>query len=198
MPRTEESNQRIREEQKRKIILAATKIFAHKGLVATKMADIASEAGISYGLLYHYFTNKELIFRAAIEWATLGSERMMKRILELPLSPWERLHKITVEILEGIKEQPESFLIVQQAITSDVIPREIREMAIHNSLAGLEVFTQLIIEGQTAGEVVAGDPAELAALYLSCIGGVGLDFIYFLFPPTAYPRPETVLRLLKA
>lgn len=198
MPRTEESNQRIREEQKRKIIKVASKIFAHKGLAATKMADIAAEAGISYGLLYHYFTNKELLFQAAVEWATLGSQHMMTRILDLPLSPWERLSQVTIEILEGIKEQPESFLIVQQAITSDAIPQEIREMAIRNSLAGLEVFTQLVIEGQAAGEVVAGDPAELAALYLSCIGGVGLDFIYFLFPPTTYPKPETVLRLLKA
>lgn len=51
MPRTEESNQRIRDEQTRKIITAATKFFAHKGLAATRMADIAAEAGISYGLL---------------------------------------------------------------------------------------------------------------------------------------------------
>src|SRR5258708_32691284 len=57
MPRTEESNQRIREEQTHKIMVAATKVFARKGLAATKMADIAAEAGISYGLLYNYFAS---------------------------------------------------------------------------------------------------------------------------------------------
>src|SRR5258707_14679243 len=72
MPRTEESNQRIREEQKRKIIIAATKVFARKGLAATKMADIAKEADISYGLLYHYFDTKELIFKATVERGTLA------------------------------------------------------------------------------------------------------------------------------
>lgn len=31
------------------------------------MADIAAEAGITYDLLYHHFTNKELTFKAVVE-----------------------------------------------------------------------------------------------------------------------------------
>ncbi|HVB20536.1 MAG TPA: helix-turn-helix domain-containing protein [Ktedonobacteraceae bacterium] len=61
-PRTEETNQHIRDEQKRKILDVAAKVFARKGYAATKMADIATEAEISYGLAYHYFSNKKTIF----------------------------------------------------------------------------------------------------------------------------------------
>lgn len=198
MPRTEETNQRIRDDQTRKILLAATKVFAHKGLAATKMADIAAEAGISYGLLYHYFTNKEVIFKAAIERATNSGFRVLvDRIRHLPLSPWERIYQLTTIILDGILREPEGFLLSQQAMTSEVVPQEIRDMAIRTSHQGVEEFQKLIVEGQAAGQVVEGDPAELAALYFSCIGGIAMSFIQFFFPPATYPQVETVLRLLK-
>jgi AcrR family transcriptional regulator len=198
MPRTEESNQRIREEQTRKIIVAATKVFARKGLAATKMADIATEAGISYGLLYHYFANKELVFKAAVERATKsGFQILVKRFQTLPSSPWERIYQLTTIILDGIMREPEGYLLSQQAITSEAVPQEIREAAIQNALAGVEEFQKLIIEGQAAGEVIEGNAAELAALYFACIGGIAMAFIQYFFPRSNYPTTESVLRLLK-
>lgn len=199
MPRTEESNQRIREEQSRRIILAATKVFAHKGLVATKMSDIATEAGISYGLLYHYFDSKETIFRAALERTALrGFEELIQRIGALPLTPWERIFQLTTIMLAGLQSEPESYLISQQAIMNETLPQEIRERAIQSWLRGIEEFKQLLIEGQSAGQVVAGDPDELATLYFACIGGTAMGFIQYDFLPSNYPKPETLLRLLKA
>lgn len=198
MPRTEETNQRIREEQRRKILIAATKVFAHKGLAATKMADIAAEAGISYGLLYHYFTNKEVIFKAAIERATNSGFRVLiERVQHLPLPPWERIYQLTTIILDGILREPEGFLLSQQAITSEAVPQEVRELAIRSSHQGIEEFQKLIIEGQAAGQVVEGDPAELSALYFSCIGGIAMSYIQFFFPRSTYPKVESVLRLLR-
>jgi AcrR family transcriptional regulator len=198
MPRTEETNQRIREEQRRKILKAATKVFAHKGLAATKMADIAAEAGISYGLLYHYFTNKEVIFKAAIERATNSGFRVLiERVQHLPLPPWERIYQLTTIILDGILREPEGYLLSQQAITSEAVPQEVRELAIRSSHQGIEEFQKLIIEGQAAGQVVEGNPAELAALYFSCIGGIAMSYIQFFFPRSTYPKVESVLRLLK-
>jgi AcrR family transcriptional regulator len=198
MPRTEETNQRIREEQRRKILKAATKVFAHKGLAATKMADIAAEAGISYGLLYHYFTNKEVVFKAAIERATNSGFRVLiERVQHLPLPPWERIYQLTTIILDGILREPEGYLLSQQAITSEAVPQEVRDLAIRSSHQGIEEFQKLIIEGQAAGQVVEGNPAELAALYFSCIGGIAMSYIQFFFPRSTYPKVESVLRLLK-
>lgn len=199
MPRTEENNQRIREEQTRKIIVAATKVFAHKGLAATKMADIATEAGISYGLLYHYFENKELVFQAAVERATKsGFQALIKRIQVLPLTPWERIRQFTAIVLDGILREPEGYLLSQQAITSAAVPQEAREMALNNALVSMEEFQKLILEGQAAGEVIEGNTEELTALYFSCIGGIAMSFIQYFLPHSSYPSPESVLRLLKA
>lgn len=199
MPRTEESNQRIREEQTRRIILAATKVFAHKGLASTKMSDIATEAGISYGLLYHYFTSKETIFRVALERTALrGFEELIQRISALPLTPWERISQLTSILLDGLQREPESYLLSQQAIMNETLPQEVRESAIQSWLRGIEEFKQLLIEGQSAGQVVASDPDELATLYFACIGGTAMGFIQYHFLPSNYPKPATLLRLLKA
>jgi hypothetical protein len=65
-------------------------------------------------------------------------------------------------------------------MTSEAVPPEIREMALHNSFQGLEAFQELLIEGQAAGQVVEGNAAELAALYFACIGGIA-HRMYALF-----------------
>lgn len=197
MPRTEESNQRIREEQKRKILAAAIKVFAYKGLAATKMADIAAEAGISYGLLYHYFDNKELIFKATIEWSTMGFGKLITQAHEQPGTPWERLLELTTTILEGMRRVPEGFLVAHQAFVNNDVPRDIRDLAREGSLRGMELFREIIVEGQKLGQVVAGNPSELTVLYFACIGGVAQDLTYVGIPDENYPRAETLLRLLK-
>src|ERR1700676_4875211 len=66
MPRSEEVKQRMREEQRTKILEAASKVFARKGMAAT-MDDIAAEASISHGLAYRYFASKEAIFHTLVE-----------------------------------------------------------------------------------------------------------------------------------
>ena len=59
MPRTKEQFNSMRNVTKDKIVEAGLKLFSHKGLAATSINDIASLAGISTGLLYHYYKSKE-------------------------------------------------------------------------------------------------------------------------------------------
>jgi TetR/AcrR family transcriptional regulator, fatty acid metabolism regulator protein len=48
------------QEEKRRLILAASvRVFARKGYHTSRVGDIAEEAGIAHGLLYHYFASKE-------------------------------------------------------------------------------------------------------------------------------------------
>ncbi|MBN2284348.1 MAG: TetR/AcrR family transcriptional regulator [Deltaproteobacteria bacterium] len=55
------------------IIDAALEVFCEKGYANTRMADIAKKAGVSYGLVYHYFESKEAFFDNIVEkwWNTL-------------------------------------------------------------------------------------------------------------------------------
>ena len=46
-------------EKRRAILDAAIRVFARQGYHATRVSDIADEAGVAYGLVYHYFSSKE-------------------------------------------------------------------------------------------------------------------------------------------
>lgn len=55
------------EKSKQQILDAALKLFSHKGYGATSVRDIAEEAGLSKGNVYHHFPDKEAIFRALLD-----------------------------------------------------------------------------------------------------------------------------------
>jgi AcrR family transcriptional regulator len=63
-------------EQRRDDILAAAKrVFAEKGYHATTIADVARQAGISYGSVYWYFDSKDALFRALMDSEELALRR---------------------------------------------------------------------------------------------------------------------------
>ena len=63
-----------RYDKRARILAAALTAFGRRGVAKTRIADIASEAGIAYGLVYHYFKNKDEILHTIFEerWATIA------------------------------------------------------------------------------------------------------------------------------
>jgi TetR/AcrR family acrAB operon transcriptional repressor len=55
------------EKSRRQILDAALKLFSHKGYGATSVNDIAEEANVSKGNVYHHFPDKEAIFRSLLD-----------------------------------------------------------------------------------------------------------------------------------
>jgi AcrR family transcriptional regulator len=66
-PRSEALNDRLREESRRAIVAHALRLFAEHGYDRTSMKAIAEAAGMSPGLIYHYFASKERLLRALFE-----------------------------------------------------------------------------------------------------------------------------------
>lgn len=58
---------KVVEDRREQIIDAAMRVFAQKGFVRATNKDVAREAGITAGLIYHYFANKEALLMAVIE-----------------------------------------------------------------------------------------------------------------------------------
>ncbi len=197
-PRTEESNERIREEQKERILKAAMTVFAHNGYSETKMSDIAAAAQVSYWLAYHYFANKEAIFSALIQKALRGALNLMQYARAQPGTPWDRLRWLTSEMLRGAQDEPEYEMVILQALTSSAVPEEARKMVLDEGRAVHEALKLLIIDGQATGEVVAEDPDLLATVFEWCIQGMVFGMSYQGDEPARLPGVETVLRMLKA
>ncbi len=197
-PRTEEANQHIREEQRERILEAAQKLFARKGFTDTKMTDIAAAAKVSYGLAYHYFANKEEIFNRLVEAALKSSLELMRYAKQQPGTPWDRLHWLVSQILQGAQREPESFMVILQAFTNDAIPQEAREIAWQQSEVSQAILKEFVQEGQAAGQVVAGDPDQLVTAFSWCLTGMALDMSFLEHPLPVFPNADHVLRILKA
>jgi AcrR family transcriptional regulator len=200
MPRTEEDNQLIREGQARKILDAARKVFAHKGLAATKISDIAVAADVSYGLVYHYFPNKEKIFAELVERAMNGMIAVAQHAQEMAGTPWEKIHWMASRMLTGMEREPEAIMISLQVYTSDAVPQEIREVVSNLSNQFVKIIRQLIEEGQAAGQVVQGDPDQLTTLYGYCLQGLAMGVTFFNETSIVQNIPDVdmFLRMLKA
>ena len=62
-------------DKRRQILDAAVRVFARQGFHATRVSDIADEAGVAYGLVYHYFSSKDEVLNELFveRWSLLLS-----------------------------------------------------------------------------------------------------------------------------
>ena len=103
---------------KRRLILdAAVRVFARQGFHTCRVSDIADEAGVAYGLVYHYFSSKEEILD------TLFLERwdiMLGAIAEADASqrsPREKLFAIAGFIIDSYRHDPELMKVIIVEVT---------------------------------------------------------------------------------
>jgi AcrR family transcriptional regulator len=147
-------------------------LFAHNGLAATNIAGIAKEAGISTGLLYHYFASKEVLFYELVSRAVSFSGEAMSRYRGNSGSAKERLQLISsslTDILQrGTKTAQYFTLMLQAGLVRD------GSMSPHltNSTLPFKILAGLIEEGQQEGTFKQGDPIQLAILYWASLQGL--------------------------
>jgi AcrR family transcriptional regulator len=104
---TRASEQIIESSVKTDLILdAAVKVFADKGYYGARVSDIAREAGIAYGLVYHYFKNKEdlliSIFRE--RWGLF--DQAVRKIMEEKDDPRQMISSIISFLFHTYKNNP--------------------------------------------------------------------------------------------
>jgi AcrR family transcriptional regulator len=203
-PRQEEANQRIKDERREQILEAALRIFARKGLAAARISDIAAAAELSYGLVYHYFRDKEEIFVELVRRAVGGGVQVTQAALNAEGPPLERLHALCEEMVEGVRDDPEYLLLVIQATTQASLPEAAREPIARLSEQTYENLAALIRECQDAGQVVSGDPRELTELYFAVIQGLALSRSsrplrahYGMMQQEFFPSAGAVMRLFQ-
>jgi TetR/AcrR family fatty acid metabolism transcriptional regulator len=93
------------------IVDAALKVFSTKGYASTRMADIAREADMSYGLVYHYFENKEKLFDAIVEDWWTGFYDELEMLKKSDMSTEEKLVEIIRYILKVYENKPNQISI---------------------------------------------------------------------------------------
>ncbi|WP_100402617.1 TetR/AcrR family transcriptional regulator [Bacillus sp. FJAT-42315] len=195
MPRQDQQNKQIRDARSEQILQAAAQVFARRGMAATKISDIAKEAGLSHGLVYHYFKSKEEIFTTLVKKASESSMDIIQQANQHQGTPLQKLQWMTERMIESIGSGEEVllFLIMIQASTSDVVPEEVKEILKVSS--PVEVTAPLIIAGQKEGEIVQADPIQLTVTYYALIQGLAINKIQWQECPM--PDPMMIINIFR-
>ena len=99
------------------ILDAAVRVFARQGFHHCRVSDVADEAGVAYGLVYHYFDSKEEILN------TLFLERwqiMLDAIGEIDareLPPRDKLRSVAGFIIDSYRHDPDLMKVIIVEVT---------------------------------------------------------------------------------
>jgi AcrR family transcriptional regulator len=197
MPRSAHENQRLKDARREQILQAGLKVFAGKGLAAAKISDIAAAADLSYGLVYHYFHDKDELYFALVERALQGTVRLSAIALEQPGPAWHRLRSLCADMLAGLRSTPEYFRLILQAQVNEPPISAIHTLNARYAEQIWNNLTTLIRQAQDEGQVVALDARELAYTLIATIQGLSLNQTAAYPIPDAFPHVETVLRFLR-
>lgn len=184
----------VKHEAKRQGILeAAYRCFARKGFAGTTTADICKAAGMSAGNLFHYFPNKQTIFRAIFE---MDARELGTRFREAAASddPWGRLLEYLEHTLDEAADPDAGGFLIAVVMQAQGDPEfaALLEQNDRGQLAGLSALLGRAAEmGQIDGSV---DPAVAAQWLTVILDGI---FLRFAGDPTFKPLEQLpILTLL--
>jgi len=151
-----------RGEKRARILEAATRVFASRGYHGARVSDIAREAGIAYGLVYHYFRNKEEILDTifAERWGQFLE--VVDGIAAGPQPAAEKLRQLAALILFAYRRRPDwvKVLVFEIQRTSRFSEPEQIE-AVGRLFRGV---ARIIRMGQESGELRSDLDANLVCL----------------------------------
>jgi TetR/AcrR family transcriptional regulator, fatty acid metabolism regulator protein len=169
-------------DKRRQILDAAIRVFANRGFHACRVSDVADEAGVAYGLVYHYFGSKEEILN------TLFSERwqiMLDAIDEIDrqqeIPARDKLYLVASFIVDSYRHDPDLMKVIIVEVTRaansfgrDHLPK-IRE--------AYEMIGKIVEKAQTQGTFKADISSDFAAMmFYGAIEQLLSGWIFDLLP----------------
>ncbi len=179
---TTDSQQAI--EKRRLILDAAVRVFAREGFHGCRVADIADEAGVAYGLVYHYFRSKDEILDTLFleRWGLMLEE--IARVDAEPAPVREKLAAIAGFIIDSYRYDPDlmKVIIVDVTRAANSFGRshldEIRE--------AYELIGGIVASAQKSGELRSDITPTFAAMaFYGAVEQVLSGWIFDILPEAA-------------
>jgi TetR/AcrR family fatty acid metabolism transcriptional regulator len=156
-------------EKRRAILHAAVRVFAEKGYHGGRIADVARAAQVAYGLVYHYFRNKEELLESvfAEQWTILMNA--IRAIDEGPGSAAEKIAGIFGFVFDVYKTAPAAVRVLILEVTRT--PHSLRAGSTRETFEkAVQVVADIVRQGQARGELRADlDPVAAAAGLLGAL-----------------------------
>jgi AcrR family transcriptional regulator len=150
------------DDKSRRILDAAVRVFASHGYDAARVSDIAREAGVAYGLVYHYYASKEAVLEAVFReaWGRLLAAVALAE--ETGADAAEQLELVVKIVLRAWRDDPDLVrLLVREVTRNPHIHDELDEIG--EAFANLE---RMVRRGQADGTFRAELDPKLASWML--------------------------------
>ncbi len=135
------------------------RVFARKGYHSSRVGDIAEEAGVAYGLLYHYFTSKEEVLRSVFRDTWRALIATIQSVEEGDDAPREQLRKVAEILLRSWRRDPDLVRVLVLEVTrSGHLAGEMDEI-----VASFAAIQEIIERGQADGSIRPDLDARLAS-----------------------------------
>jgi AcrR family transcriptional regulator len=170
--------------EKRRLILdAAVRVFARQGFHACRVSDIADEAGVAYGLVYHYFRSKDEVLDTLFleRWAV-----MLDAIRESdaqPIPARRKLEAIAAFVVESYRHDPDLMKVIIVEVTRAA--NSFGQTHIGQINEAYALIAEVVRKAQAAGEFRADISPRFAALaFYGALEQVLTGWIFDTLPRT--------------
>ena len=170
-------------DRRRQILDAAIRVFARQGFHSTRVADIADEAGVAYGLVYHYFKSKDDVLNE------LFSERwslLLTAIEEADRSeatPRAKLEAVAGFIVDSYRHDPELMKVIIVEVTRAA--NSFGRTHLPEIRRAYESIAKIVSDGQEEGAFRRDvDPTFASMSFYGAIEQLLSGWIFDLIPAT--------------
>ena len=154
------------EDKRQQLLGAAVRVFARKGFYASRVGDIAEEAGVAHGLLYHYFKSKDQVLEAVFHdnWSILVTRIELVEETDEPAA--EQIRHIAAIVLRTWLHFPDVVrVVIQEFGRSPELGERIGELTLP-----IDALQRVIARGIERGEFRKDiDPAFAATVVYGSI-----------------------------
>lgn len=138
-------------DRKGTILRAAIEVFSKKGYHGCRIADVAKEAGVAYGLVYHYYKNKDELLQSVFEY---GWSALVSRITERSLqgrTVEEKVRGIIDVAFDAYKTDPRAVKVLILEVGRNPAGQSVNR---GNAFGGaMEMAAVIFRDGQKRGEL---------------------------------------------
>jgi AcrR family transcriptional regulator len=178
MPRTPAENDRIRQETTERILSTSLNLFCEKGYYATSIEDIAKQAQISKGLLYHYFKSKAEVLAALVD-RRIEDVLIVMNTAKQKKSPATQIWHIVEGALADVQRQPEVFRFYLNLFSQPKLDPIVAKSS-HKLMD--EQARQFEVQTQMFEKLGAENPIARSFYFSSTLQGIML--MYSTYPKT--------------
>lgn len=187
---TKKEQQEYRRQQ---ILMVSLELFVRRGFYGTSTRDISKAAGISSGLMFHYFDSKEHVYEELI---AIGCEKLQVDVEKALADPLVFLSDLAHGIFQMLEQNPLSarmFVLMSNAYFHLDISEKANAMLAQHHI--IEQSVAVIAKGQEMGQLKQGDPQALSIAFYCAIQGIAQEVA--LHPGVVLPDPAWIIDIIK-